>query len=208
MSSESKKELDPKIRARLEPVVKELFSSNDFHQVNMRLIAKKTGIGLNTIYMNYESKEKLLFSFINDWILQLDSTVAEHLQGIEDAKEKIRKTIWVILNYYETSPEIANIVLLTVPFKTWMADKTFAQKDLSTRIIGLFREGQQKGALDPDIPPEVMFDFFYGAMHRLVYIWLYLKRKGSLVSNTNLYCDMIWRALARPGAGSAPKPKK
>lgn len=205
MSPETKKELDPKIKARLEPVVKELFSSNDFHQVNMRLIAKKTGIGLNTIYMNFESKEKLLFSFINEWILQLDGRVAEHLQGIEDSKEKIRKTIWVILNYYETNPEVANIVLLTVPFKTWMADETFEQKDSSTRIIGLFREGQEKGVLDPNIPAEVMFDFFYGVIHRVVYIWLYLNRKESLVSNTNLYCEMIWRAFSRPGTEIAPK---
>ena len=59
----------------------------------MRQIPQKTGIGLNTVYMHYESKEQLLFAFINEWIKRLDNQLVEHLQGLEDVgsvREKIR----------------------------------------------------------------------------------------------------------------------
>jgi len=192
------RQLNPETKIKLEAVVKELFSSKDFHQVNMRFIAQKTGIGLNTIYLHYESKERLLFSFINEWIQRLDNRLAEHLQGLEDVKEKLRKTIWVILDFYEKNPDIGTIVVMTVPFKTWMTDSTFKQKDLSMRIINLLKEGQEKGELDPGVPAELMFDILYGVIHRFVYIWLYLKRNESLTAKINLYFEILWRAIARP----------
>lgn len=193
------RQLNPETKSKLEAVVKELFSSKDFHQVNMRCIAQKTGIGLNTIYLHYESKERLLFSFIDEWIQRLDNRLAEHLQGLEVVKEKLRKTIWVILDFYERNPDIGTIVIMTVPFKTWMTDSTFKQKDLSMRIINLLKEGQEKGELDPDVPAELMFDILYGVIHRLVYIWLYLKKNESLTANINLYFDVLWRAIEHPG---------
>jgi len=116
-----------------------------------------------------------------------------------EVKEKIRKTIWVILDFYEKNPDIATIVIMTVPFKTWMTDSTFKQKDLSMRIIDLLREGQKNGKLDPGVPAEVMFDIVYGVIHRLVYIWLYLKKKEALTLDANMYFDIIWRAIENPG---------
>ena len=193
------RQLNQETKIKLEDVVKELFSSKDFHQVNMRCIAQKAGIGMNTIYLHYESKERLLFSFIDEWIQRLDSRLAEHLQGLADVKEKLRKTVWVILDFYEKNPDIGTIVIMTVPFKTWMTDGTFKQKELSMRIINLLKEGQEKGELDPGVPAELMFDILYGVIHRLVYIWLYLKRNESLTAKINLYLDVLWRAIERPG---------
>jgi AcrR family transcriptional regulator len=199
-SPTSKKVLDAETKARLEAAVKELFSQQDFHQVNMRCIAQKTGVGLNTIYMHYESKERLLFAFVNEWIQNLDNRLVEHLQGLEDVKEKIRKTIWVILDFYEKNPDIGIIVIMTVPFKTWMTDETFKQKDLSMRVIDLLKEGQNKGMLDPGIPANFMFDILFGVIHRIVYIWLYLKQNESMTSKINMYFDTMWRAIENPEA--------
>ena len=195
-----KKVLDAETKARLEAAVKELFSQQDFHQVNMRCIAQKTGVGLNTIYMHYESKERLLFAFVNEWIQHLDNRLVEHLQGLEDVKEKIRKTIWVILDFYEKNPDIGIIVIMTVPFKTWMTDETFKQKELSMRVIDLLKEGQNKGMLDPGIPANFMFDILFGVIHRIVYIWLYLKQNESMTSKINMYFDTMWRAIENPEA--------
>ena len=194
----SKKVLDTETKARLETAVKELFSQQDFHQVNMRAIAQRTGVGLNTIYMHYESKERLLFAFVNEWIQNLDNRLVEHLQGLEDVKEKIRKTIWVILDFYEKNPDIGIIVVMTVPFKTWMTDETFKQKDLSMRIIDLLKEGQGKGVLDPEIPANFMFDILFGVIHRIVYIWLYLKQNESMTAKINMYFNTMWRAIENP----------
>ena len=203
------KELKPETKSRLEAAVKELFSSKDFHQVNMRSIAQKAGVGLNTIYLYYESKEKMLFSFVNEWIIQLDYRIADHLQGLETFKEKMRKSIWVILDFYERNPDIAEILLLTVPFKTWMTDATFKQRDTAMRIINLFREGQDTGKLNPDIPAEVMFDILYGTIHRLTYMWIYLEKEKSLTGYAGMLFDIIWWGIAnRDNTGETPSVPK
>jgi len=202
--SNSKKVLDPEVKSKLESAVKELFSQKDFHQVNMRCIAQKTGIGLNTIYLHYESKERLLFAFVNEWIQQIDHRLTEHLQGMEDVKEKIRKITWVILDFYEKNSDISTIVIMTVPFKTWMTDDTFKQKELATRIITLMEEGQKKGILNPAIPANFMFDILFGIIHRVVYIWLYLKQKESMTAKINMYFDAVWRAIENPDNKKQP----
>lgn len=204
MDASSKKTLSPETKAKLEAAVKALFSQNDFHQVNMRNIARKTGIGLNTIYMHYESKERLLFAFVDEWIKRLDERLVEHLQGLEDVKEKIRKTVWVILDYYEKNPEIGVIVIMTVPFKTWMADQTFKQKELSNRIIDLLREGQNKAALDPEISAHFMFDILFGVIHRIVYMWFYQKQKESITVKAGMCFEAIWRAIENPASRNRP----
>ena len=195
----SPKRIPPEAKAKLEAAVKELFSRKDFHQVNMRQIAQKTGIGLNTIYMHYESKERLLFSFVDEWIQTLDQRLDEHLQGLEDVKERVRKIIWVILDFYEKNPDIGTIVIMTVPFKTWMTDDSFKQKKLAGRIISLLEEGQSKGILNARIPANFMFDILFGIIHRIVYIWLYLKKKESMTAKMGIYFDAVWRAIEDPG---------
>jgi len=194
----ARKVLDPEVKLKLEKAVKELFSEKDFHQVNMRCIAQKTGIGLNTIYLHYESKEKLLFSFVDEWIRTLNNRLEEHLQGLEDVKEKVRKIVWVILDFYERNPDIGTIVVMTVPFKTWMTDETFKQRDLASRVISLLKEGRDKAILNPDIPADFMFDVLFGVIHRIVYIWLYLKKNDKMTSNINMYFSVIWRAIENP----------
>ena len=194
----TKKKLDEATKAKLEEVIKELFSQQNFHQVQMRNIAKKTGIGLNTIYLHYESKERLLFSFIGDWIQGIDDRIVEHLQGLEDVKEKIRKVIWVLLDFYDRNPDIGRILLFTVPFKTWSTDETFSHKDLSSRIIAIFKEGQAKGVLDTTIPAEFMFDILYGVIHRAVYISFYKGNQECLTAHINLFHRVLWRAIEAP----------
>ena len=61
----------PEWRARLRPVVLDAFAEADFHRVDMRSIADKAGMSLHTIYRYFGDKEKLLFAFIDDWLIDL-----------------------------------------------------------------------------------------------------------------------------------------
>ena len=115
------------IRQIEESVIK-LFSNGDFHQVSMRDFAREAGLSLGTIYKYFESKEVLLFTFLEIWLGDLTDRIIDHLQGMEDAEEKIRKIVWIQLEYYERHPGIAKIVFITVPLQTWMFHRTYEQK--------------------------------------------------------------------------------
>lgn len=155
----------PVILKKLETVVLQEFSSKAYHEVEMRTIAKKSGVSLGTIYKYYGSKEKLLFSFVNDWLNELSDRYVDHLQGIEDIKERLRKVLWVGLDFYERNRELGKIMFVTIPEKIWMEDKNYRQKKLTDIFTGVLKEGQQKGYLNPNVLPGLILDLF-GGLHR------------------------------------------
>lgn len=204
MGKQSKKvgyspdDLSPEVRSRLEEIVLDVFSEADFHRANMRTVAKKAGVSFSSIYKYYGSKEKLVFSFIDDWMKELAERVIDHLQGIEDVKEKLRKAFWVQLDFYERNPDIGRIIFLTVPWKTWMSHRTFKQKKMMDVYVNVLREGQETGYLNSSVRAAALLDFMHGLVWRSFTMWLYRGQREGLASQANVIFEMIWRAISNP----------
>lgn len=190
--------LKPAIKQRLEPVVLELFAGSDFHQVDMRTIAKQAGIGFSTIYRYYGSKERLLFTFVDEWLAGLIDRLIDHLQGLEAIKEKLRKIIWLQLDYYEKNPNVGRIIMMTVPLKTWMADETYKQVTMNRIFLEVLKEGQEKGILDPTIPTQMLLDILYAVVSRAFTMWVYRRQQTGLAEQTGKLFNIIWRGISRP----------
>jgi TetR/AcrR family transcriptional regulator, repressor of fatR-cypB operon len=58
-------------------------------------IARGANVSLQTIYKYYGSKEPLLFASLDAWLDKLAARMIDHLQGLSDYKEKLRKVFWV-----------------------------------------------------------------------------------------------------------------
>jgi AcrR family transcriptional regulator len=99
--------LPEKLRSRLYPVVLDLFSRKDFHQVNMREICKRSGLSLSTVYKYFPSKEALLFTILDRKISEIGVLMKTHLEGLESTKEIFRKVFWVTMDYYDKNPGVA-----------------------------------------------------------------------------------------------------
>jgi AcrR family transcriptional regulator len=194
----SSEQLSAEARRRLGVAVLDVFSSVDFHKASMRTVAQKSGVSLGTIYKYYESKEGLVFAFVNEWLGDLTARIIDHLQGIEDLKEKLRKVFWVQLDYYERNPGLGRIIFMTLPMTTWMSDRSFEQE----RMIGIFlstlRQGQQQGALNPNVRSSTLLDIMHGFVQRSFFMWVYRGRKDSLAGHANDWFELIWRALSNP----------
>jgi len=184
------------IKKRLEPVVKAAFSRQEFHQCNMRDIAKKAGVGYGTIYKYYGSKEKILFTFVDEWLGELAGRIIDHLQGLEEIKEKLRKAFWVQLDYYERNPDLGRIILMTIPLTTWMADQTFVQKKMTDTFLEVFREGQGNDSLNPNVPASIMLDMMLAMVGRAFTMWIYRGQKQRLSGQANLLFNLIWKAIS------------
>lgn len=191
--------LDPNIRNRLEAAILEIFPLCDFHEANMRLIAKNAGVSFGTIYKYYKNKNNLLFAFIDQWFAELADRIRDHLQGIEDVREKLRKVFWVQLDYFERHPEIGKIIWMTVPFKAWIDHETYRQNPLMDVILEVLREGQQKGVLNPDVRPGLLLNFVVPMITRSFIEWVDRRQRDQLTGEANVIFEMCWRAIAAPG---------
>mgnify|MGYP003590111154 CR=1 FL=1 len=192
--------LKPEVRDRLEIAVMEIFSNSDFHKSTMRDVAKKAGISFSTIYNYFGSKEKLLFAYVDVYLGKLTDRIIDHLQGIEDLKEKMRKVLWVQLDYYERHPALGRILFMTVPMQTWIADETFEQKKMFDLFMNVLRQGQSNGMLNNQVPTGVLLDLIMGFVQRSFFMWIVRRQRYSLAADSNSKFEMIWRALSNPSA--------
>jgi AcrR family transcriptional regulator len=191
--------LKPEVYQRLEQAVLDIFSHSDFHKANIRDVANRAGVSFSTIYKHYGSKERLVFAFVDVWLGKLTERIYDHLQGIEDLKEKMRKVLWLQLDYYERNPGLARIIFMTLPMKTWMADETFKQKKMINLYLEVMRNGQKEGQLNPHVRAGVLLDFMLGTVQRAFTMWISRGQQGRLTDQAGMLFEMVWRAISNPG---------
>ena len=194
--------LRPEVHKRLEKAVLDIFSQADFHKANIRDVAKLAGVSFSTIYKHYGSKERLVFAFVDVWLGKLTERISDHLQGIEDLKEKMRKVLWLQLDYYERNPGLGRIIFMTLPMKTWMADETFQQKKMINLYLEVLKNGQREGVLNPNVRAGVLLDFMLGTVQRAFAMWVSRDQVEGLAAQANVLFEMIWRAIENPQSGN------
>lgn len=183
------------IHNRLEGAVMEVFSQSDFHRASIRDVAEKAEVSFTTIYKHYTNKEQLLFAFVDVWMGKLTDRIVDHIQGVEDLHEKLRKVFWLQLDYYERHEGLGRIVFMTLPMKTWMADTTFEQKRMMHLLIKLLHQGQQEGVLNNKVDASLLLDFLMGFVQRSFFMWIQRGQKESLVDQANTMFEMVWRGM-------------
>lgn len=191
-------DINDDIHKRLERAVLEVFSSSDFHKASIRDIANSAGVSFTTIYKHYGSKERLVFAFVDIWMGKLTDRIIDHLHGIENLKEKLRKVFWLQLDYYERHEKFGRIIFMTLPMKTWMVDETFAQPRMMSLMIDVLRQGQNEGILNPNVRAGILLDFVMGFVQRSFFMWILRGKEESLADQANVMFEMVWQGMTNP----------
>lgn len=191
-------ELNPEVQKRLETAVLEIFSTADFHKASIRDVADRAGVSFSTIYKHFGSKERLLFAYVNIWMSQLTDRIEDHLHGIEDSKEKLRKVFWLHLDYYERHEQLGRILFMTLPMQTWMADQSFDQRRRVALIIEVLRIGQKNGLINPHVRAGHLLDFMLGFIQRTFFMWIMRGKQECLADEANTLFEMVWQGMVNP----------
>lgn len=190
--------LNEDVKTRLEAAVMEVFSTSDFHKASIRDVADNAGVSFTTIYKHFGSKERLLFAFVNIWMERLTDRIEDHLKGIEDLKEKLRKVFWLHLDFYERHEQLGRILFITLPMKTWMDDESFDQKRRVRLIIEVFKDGQRQGIINPDVRAGSLLDFLLGVIQRIFFMWVIRGKQEKLANEANALFEMVWQGIVNP----------
>lgn len=190
--------LPEKLKQRLYPTVLELFANNDFHQVNIREIYRKSGISPSTIYRYFQSKEDLLFSILDEKISEIGVLVREHIKGIESTKEILRKIFWVTMDYYDRNPGVAVTAFITVPMRTWMKERSYRRDDAAAIIVEVIARAREHGDIDPSIRTSQILDQYYMHCYRQIHLWYYNGMTTKLVDRIPVFFDILWKTLSPP----------
>ena len=188
--------IDPATRLRIEQAARELFADNEFHRVKLIDIARSARISLQTLYKYYGNKENVLFASLETWLATLTQRMLDHLQGIEGYRDRLRKVFWVLLDYFERNPEVAQIIMSSVYLNTWRFDDTFRQPELMSVFLDVIREGREAGVLTTTVDEVEISDFIWGVANRSVAMWLVRGQQDSLSNRSGPLFDMLWQAIA------------
>lgn len=190
--------LNPETRARVEQAVLEIFSRQEFHKVSLMDVAKQARVSLQTLYKYYGSKEFLLFATLDSLFSELAARLIEHLQGIETFADKLRKVIWVIFDFFEAKPRVAQLVTSSVYLNTWARTDTFRQPELMGVFLKVLREGRETGVLTDEVDELVLLDVIVGIITRRITMSLFRGSREPLTAQTGPIFRMIWRAITPP----------
>jgi len=189
--------LDPATRERIEAAVLTIFSERQFHRVGLIEVAREANVSLQTIYKYYGSKEALMFSCLDTWLGRLAHRMIDHLQGIEDYKEKLRKVFWVVLDFFEKNPRVAQLIGSSVYLNTWRRTQTWRQPELFRAFMGVLSEGRARGVLSDAVDEKTLLDFILGTLGRLVQMNIYRGQRQPMTKQANVLFEMLWRAIAK-----------
>ena len=185
-----------KLRDRLYPVVLDLFSQNDFHQVNMREICRISGLSLSTVYKYFPSKEALLFTILDQKIGEIGGLMEVHLKGLENTKEIFRKVFWVTMDYYDRNPGVAITAFITVPMRTWMREASYPRSDAVDIMMRVTRHGHERGEISMDITSRQIMDLYFMFCHRQIQLWYYHGMKWDLVETIPRFFELFWKSIS------------
>ena len=190
--------------ARIEKAVLTLFSTRDFHEVTLLDVAKEAHVSLQTIYKYFGSKESLVYAMLDVMLGRLAERMIDHLQGIDDVRERLRKTLWVTLDFLDRHPAVLLLLFTAVPVIKHRNIRIYESPDLMGAFLGVFADGQARGVLNPRVSTKVLLDVFMGLVGRVALMHIVRREKAPLLAGFDEWFGMIWRAMGAHDPEPAP----
>lgn len=188
----------PETLQRIEQAVLELFSENDFHDVSLISVAKAANVSLQTIYKYFGSKEALVYGLLDLMLGRLAERMIDHLQGIDDVRERLRKTFWVMLDYMDKQPAVMQLLCTAVPLTRHRNIQIYESPELMDAFLGVLKDGQQRGVLNNRVSSKILLDIFLGILGRVVLMQIFRHEQRPLLDQFDELFDIIWRAMSTP----------
>lgn len=187
----------PATLEKIEKAVRQLFAGSDASDITMIQIAKAANVSLQTLYKYFGDKQTVLYTIMDLVLGRLAVRMIDHLQGIDSVEDRLRKTLWVCLDFVDTHPD-AVMVLSKVSVARFHSIAIYNDKELINAFLSVLEDGQKRGVLVDTVPLHILFDVFMGFINRLGIMHTIRKTDVPLNANFDALFDMLWRSISKP----------
>jgi len=181
---------------RIEDAVLNLFSQRDFHEVSLMDVARTARVSLQTIYKYFGSKEVLVYAMLDVMLGRLAERMLDHLQGIDDVRERLRKTCWVTLDYMDKHPAVILLLFTAVPVSRHSQIAIYESPELMGAFRGVLKDGQARGVLNNTVSSKVLLDVFMGILGRVILMHIVRGERRPLIEQFDEFFNIVWRAMS------------
>lgn len=92
----------------------DVFSKYGYEKARMDLIAERANVAKGTLYYHFKSKEDIFTNLIEDEIYNIKNLICNEVEKQINGKEKLEKSIILIVEYFFKYQDFAKIVLTEV----------------------------------------------------------------------------------------------
>ena len=100
---------------RILDAAEELYTQRDQASIGMNEIARAAGCSRATLYRYFESREALRTAYVHRETHRLSRAIKEHIDGIDDPRERLIASITAALRMVRDSPALASWFAVTRP---------------------------------------------------------------------------------------------
>lgn len=190
-------DMRPATLEKIEKAVCQLFAGDDVSDITMIEIANAANVSLQTLYKYFGDKQTVLYTIMDIVLGRLATRMMDHLQGIDSVEDRLRKTLWVCLDFVDNHPD-AVMVLSKVSISRFHNIAIYNNKDLINAFLSVLKDGQNRGVLVDTVPLNILFDVFMGFISRLGIMHTIRQAELPLNANFDALFNILWRSISKP----------
>ncbi len=183
-------------RQRIFETAIELFDKRGYEKVSINDICRKAGVSTGAFYHHFKSKDQILmeeFKKVDDFYLEL----AEEVYAVQDYEEKLKRFNSSVMGM------LAGLGLkrLKVTYHTQIGPNKKAsylgneKRTVYSVLEELYREGQERGQLRPDISLEDLVQLTIHCYRGIIYDWCLANGSFDLAKASETMTDALLHGI-------------
>lgn len=185
----------------------EVFAEKGYHQATISDLARAGGFGEATVYNYFSNKEEILLTLPLYYLSDLEEKINEHLAGLRQPEEKLRRFIWLYTWWCQNRPKFVRVWLLEIHRQSAYYDSP--GYELRNRIMHstwtMLEEGQNMGQFRKEVDPHLFCCMLTGALNYLFLTRMVFNRELDVLERFDSIAGAIISAITvRPESKKAP----
>ncbi|MFA5863993.1 MAG: TetR/AcrR family transcriptional regulator [Phycisphaerae bacterium] len=192
--------VDAKLRSRRREEILEaatsIFARRGYSKTDLQVVADMLGVGKGTIYRYFPSK-RALFLAAADWGMnQLHEQVEKDILDIADPLERIEKSIYSYLLFFDSHPQIVELLIQErAEFKDRKKPTYFEHRDERVKqwrelTQNLIAEGRMR-----DIPVDQIMDVVGNLLYGTMFTNFFVGRVKSCRQQVSEILDVVFKGV-------------
>ena len=161
-------------RERILDAAMRVFAGKGFFGAKVSDIAEEAKVADGTIYLYFKSKDDLLIALFEEQMERVNLELGRTLAGEGRAPEKLRRFIRGYMDLVAKNRHAAEVITIelrqSAKFMKEYKNPRFAE--FLKTLAGVIDEGQKKGHLRSDVPPQIAARALFGALDELALLWV------------------------------------
>lgn len=175
-----------------------VFAHNGYFNSKVADIAREAGVADGTVYLYFKSKEEILHSIFNRGMEEAIADGRKQLEGIPDAREKLRRIALLHLERLGADRDLAVVFQVELRGSTkFMEEFSVAGfAEYLSLIRSTIEEGQRAGVFRPQLNAKLLAKILFGALDEMATNWILSKRRYKLAPLADQVLDIFLNGVS------------